>query len=151
MSVGITKQRHHPQRHAGWCIGEDMGENNYSISRSSRLSCCCVGYYKGDSRIPPHPTTGAEAMTQQNTYRCCEVCPNVPCKPLFRVNCIRQDPATIRNATLDEIVSYHKDMIARLHKPKNGAVSIVSIRSAVIQHEKSIAKLESLRAKEPHP
>ena len=53
--------------------------------------------------------------------------------------------ATIRNATLDEIVSYHKDMIARLHKPKNGAVSIVSIRSAVIQHEKSIAKLESLR------
>ena len=64
-----------------------------------------------------------------------------------------QHDATIRNATLDEIVSYHKDMIARLHKPKNGAVSIVSIRSAVIQHEKSIAKLESLRTQpqEPHP
>jgi hypothetical protein len=36
-----------------------------------------------------------------NTYRCCEVCPNVPCKPLFRVNCTRQDPEAIaRTATL---------------------------------------------------
>ena len=59
---------------------------------------------------------------------------------------LQQHDTAIRNATLDTMVEYHKEMITRLHTPKNGAVSIVYIRSAVIQHEKSITKIESLKS-----
>lgn len=46
---------------------------------------------------------------------------------------------------LAELEKWHRDKIEKLHKPVNGAVSIVAIRSAKIQHEKSITEIARLR------
>ena len=98
-----------------------------------------------DSLCPAQPAAPAlpiETCNICNLARGCEI--------HFGANgyppCVERAVPAIRNATLDTMVEYHKEMITRLHTPKNGAVSIVSIRSAVIQHEKSITKIESLKS-----
>ena len=66
------------------CLCDSCKVNGFLCTKSPRAT---TPYIPGKENI--------------NTYRCCEVCPNVPCKPLFRVNCTRQDPAAIaRTATL---------------------------------------------------
>ena len=53
-----------------------------------------------------------------------------------------------REEVLDELARWHNDMITNITSPKNGAVSIVSIRSAKFQHDRALEKIKSLRSEE---
>jgi len=46
---------------------------------------------------------------------------------------------------LEELAVWHKESIEKLNHPLNGAVSPMAIRSAKIQHERSLKKIETLR------
>ena len=83
--------------------------------------------------LRPHPHTPAAPAPQElvsNTYRCCEKCPNVLSKPVFKCNCSQpQHDAAIRNQTLDDFLKEIKGDV----DPVLDYIDLDSIEAAYIR------------------
>lgn len=119
-----------------WCY--DCPHNDHSACSAKNVKCGLTKKRISGINCTPFPKTcplprpaPAPQFTpyipgkgKQNTYRCCEVCPNVPCKPLFRVNCTRQDPVSIAAQAREEaMIAENKrvlDAVAGLIMEKTG-------------------------------
>jgi len=72
----------------------------------------CV-HYSTSTRPAPVFTPHIPGKENPNTYRCCEVCPNVLSKPVFRCNCLQpeHDAQVAKTARLEGMAEAYTEMI----------------------------------------